>query len=156
MNSVAASARERAGEFGIEVIDVRIKRADLPREVQAGVFGRMQAEREREAKRYRSEGEEEGAKLRAETEKQRTIILASAEQQAQRLRGEADAAAAQIYAQAHGKDPEFYSFVRSLQAYEAFVGKRSTLFLSADSTIFRYLGGSQPAAANRHEKLSAE
>ena len=116
----------------------------------------MQAEREREAKRYRSEGEEEGAKLRAETEKQRTIILASAEQQAQRLRGEADAAAAQIYAQAHGKDPEFYSFVRSLQAYEAFVGKRSTLFLSADSTIFRYLGGSQPTAANRHEKLSAE
>ena len=156
MNSVAASARERAGEFGIEVIDVRIKRADLPREVQASVFGRMQAEREREAKRYRSEGEEEAAKLRAETEKQRTIILASAEQQAQRLRGEADAAAAQIYAQAHGKNPEFYSFVRSLQAYEAFVGKRSTLLLSADSTIFRYLGGSQPAAPNRNEKLSAE
>jgi len=156
MNSVAASARERAGEFGIEVIDVRIKRADLPREVQASVFGRMQAEREREAKRYRSEGEEEAAKLRAETEKQRTIILASAEQQAQRLRGEADAAATQIYAQAHGKNPEFYSFVRSLQAYEEFVGKRSTLLLSADSTIFRYLGGSQPAAANRNEKLSAE
>ena len=156
MNSVAASARERAGEFGIEVIDVRIKRADLPREVQASVFGRMQAEREREAKRYRSEGEEEAAKLRAETEKQRTIILASAEQQAQRLRGEADAAAAQIYAQAHGKNPEFYSFVRSLQAYEEFVGKRSTLLLSADSMLFRYLGGSQPAAANRNVKLSAD
>jgi modulator of FtsH protease HflC len=78
MNAVAASTRERASEFGIEVIDVRIKRADLPREVQASVFARMQAEREREAKRYRSEGEEEAAKLRAETDKQRTIILADA------------------------------------------------------------------------------
>jgi membrane protease subunit HflC len=153
MNSVAASARGRAGEFGIEVIDVRIKRADLPREVQASVFGRMQAEREREAKRYRSEGEEEAAKLRAETDKQRTIILATAEQQAQRLRGEGDAAATEIYAHAHGKNPEFYSFVRSLQAYEQFLGKRSTLLLSADSALLRYLGSSQQAA---EEKLSTQ
>jgi len=87
-----------------------------------------------------AKGEEEAAKLRAETEKQRTIILASAEQQAQRLRGEADAAATQIYAQAHGKNPEFYSFVRSLQAYEEFVGKRSTLLLSADSYDLPLLG----------------
>ncbi|HXM46542.1 MAG TPA: protease modulator HflC [Pyrinomonadaceae bacterium] len=150
MNAVAAITRERAREFGIEVIDVRIKRADLPREVQASVFARMQAEREREAKRYRSEGEEEAAKLRAETDKQRTIILADAEQKAQKLRGEGDAAAAQIYAQAYGQDSEFYSFVRSLQAYEQFLGKRSTLLLSADSALFRYLGGSQPG---REEKL---
>jgi modulator of FtsH protease HflC len=153
MNAVAASTRERAREFGIEVIDVRIKRADLPREVLASVFARMQAEREREAKRYRSEGEEEAAKLRAETDKERTIILAAAEQKAQRLRGEGDAAAAEIYAQAYSKKPEFYSFMRSLQAYEQFLGKRSTLLLSADSTLLRYLGSSQPAP---EEKLSAQ
>jgi membrane protease subunit HflC len=140
MDAVAATAREKAREFGIEIIDVRIKRADLPREVQASVFARMQAEREREAKRYRSEGEEEAAKLRAETDKERTIILATAEQQAQRLRGDGDAEATRIYAEAYGKDPEFYAFVRSLQAYEQFVGKRSTLLLSADSDLFRYLG----------------
>jgi membrane protease subunit HflC len=141
MDAVAASVREKAREFGIEVIDVRIKRADLPREVQASVFARMQAEREREAKRYRSEGEEEAAKLRAETDKERTIILATAEQQAQILRGEGDATATRIYAEAYGKDPEFYAFLRSLQAYEQFVGKRSTLLLSTESELFRYLGG---------------
>jgi membrane protease subunit HflC len=140
MEAVAASARQKAGEFGIEIVDVRIKRADLPKEVQASVFARMQAEREREAKRYRSEGEEEAAKLRAETDKNRTIILATAEQQAQRSRGEGDAEATRIYADAYGKDPEFYAFLRSLQAYEQFVGKRSTLLLSADSDLFRYLG----------------
>jgi modulator of FtsH protease HflC len=153
MNAVAASTRERAREFRIEVIDVRIKRADLPREVLASVFARMQAEREREAKRYRSEGEEEAAKLRAETDKERTIIQADAEQKAQRFRGEGDAAAAEIYAQAYSKNPEFYGFMRSLQAYEQFLRKRSTLLLSADSTLFRYLGRSQPVP---EEKLSAQ
>jgi membrane protease subunit HflC len=116
----------------------------------------MQAEREREAKRYRSEGEEEAAKLRADTDKQRTILLAEAEQKAQRLRGEGDALAARIYADAYGKDPEFYGFVRSLQAYEQFAGKRSTLLLSADSDLFRYLGQAQPGPAGRNEKLSVE
>ena len=140
MDAVAATAREKAREFGIEIVDVRIERADLPREVQTSVFARMQAEREREAKRYRSEGEEEAAKLRAQTDKERTIILATAEQQAQRLRGEGDAEATRIYAEAYGKDPEFYAFVRSLQAYEQFVGKRSTLVLSTGSDLFRYLG----------------
>jgi HflC protein len=107
--------RPRKGpEFGIEVVDVRIKRADLPQEVQVSVFQRMVAEREREAKRYRSEGEEESAKLSAETDKQRTIILADAQQAAQRLRGEGDASAARIYAEAYSQDAEFYSFTRSL------------------------------------------
>jgi membrane protease subunit HflC len=149
MDAVAATAREKAREFGIEIVDVRIKRADLPREVQASVFARMKAEREREAKRYRSEGEEEAAKLRAQTDKERTIILATAEQQAQRLRGEGDAEATRIYADAYGKDPEFYAFVRSLQAYEQFVGKRSTLVLSADSDLFRYLGSPTRGSARQ-------
>jgi membrane protease subunit HflC len=144
MDNVAKSAREKAREFGIEVVDVRIKRADLPKEVQLSVFQRMQAEREREAKRYRSEGEEEANKLRSQTDKERTIVLADAEQNAQKLRGEGDATATRIYAEAYGKDPEFYRFVRSLQSYELFLGKRSTLLLSADSPLFRYLAGPQP------------
>ena len=148
MDSVATSVRAQAREFGIEVVDVRIKRADLPQEVQSSVFARMQAEREREAKRYRSEGEEEAAKLRAETEKQRTIILAEAEQMANKLRGEGDAAAASVYAEAYGRDPEFYGFVRSLQAYEKFMANGSTLLLSADSTLFRHLDQQKPAAQN--------
>ncbi len=141
MDNVAKIVRTKASEFGIEVVDVRIKRADLPKEVQLSVFQRMQAEREREAKRYRSEGEEEANKLRSQTDKERTIVLADAEQNAQKLRGEGDATASRIYAEAYGKDPEFYRFVRSLQSYELFLGKRSTLLLSADSPLFRYLGG---------------
>lgn len=144
MDAVATSVREKAREFGIEVMDVRIKRADLPKEVQQSVFARMQAEREREAKRYRSEGEEEANKLRAQTDKERTIILAEAEQSAQKLRGEGDAEATRIYAEAYGKDPEFHRFVRSLQSYELFLGKRSMLLLSADSPLFRYLAGPRP------------
>ncbi|MDA1273214.1 MAG: protease modulator HflC [Verrucomicrobia bacterium] len=144
MDAVAKSAREKAVEFGIEVVDVRIKRADLPKEVQQSVFARMQAEREREAKRYRSEGEEEANKLRSQTDKERTIVLAEAEQTAQVQRGEGDATATRIYAEAYGKDPEFYRFVRSLQSYELFLGQRSTLLLSADSPLFRYLAGPGP------------
>ena len=144
MEAVASSVREKARDFGIEVVDVRIKRADLPREVQASVFARMQAEREREAKRYRSEGEEEANKLRAQTDKERTIALADAEQNAQKLRGEGDATATRIYADAYGKDPEFYRFVRSLQSYELFLGNRSRLLLSADSPLFRYLAAPDP------------
>lgn len=144
MDNVAMTAREKAKEFGIEVVDVRIKRADLPQEVQSSVFQRMQAEREREAKRYRSEGEEESAKLKAETDKQRTILLAEAKQDAEKLRGEGDGMATRVYAEAYGKDAEFYAFVRSLQAYEEFLGKRSTLVLPADSDLFRYLSSPQP------------
>jgi len=131
------------------VVDVRIKRADLPQEVQTSVFQRMQAEREREAKRYRSEGDEESAKLKADTDKQRTIVLAQAKQDAEKLRGEGDATATGVYAEAYGKDPEFYAFTRSLHAYEQFLGKRSTLLLSADSPLFRYLAGSRPEGEKR-------
>ena len=144
MENVAKSVRTKAGEFGIEVVDVRIKRADLPKEVQQSVFQRMQAEREREAKRYRSEGDEEANKLRSQTDKEKTIVLATAEQDAQKFRGEGDATATRIYAEAYGKDPEFYRFVRSLQSYELFLGKRSTLLLSADSPLFHYLAGPRP------------
>jgi modulator of FtsH protease HflC len=139
MEAVAKRAAERAKQFGIEVVDVRIKRADLPTEVQASVFARMVAERERIAKRYRSEGSEEAAKIRADTDKERTIILAKAYEGSQRARGKGDGEATRIYGAEFGKDPEFYGFTRSLEAYERFLGEKSTVLLSPDSRLLRYL-----------------
>jgi membrane protease subunit HflC len=139
MELVAKSAAAQAQQFGIDVVDVRIKRADLPQEVRQSVFSRMVAERERIAKRYRSEGEEEAAKIRAETDKQRTIILAKAYEESQKLRGGGDADAIRISADAYGQDPEFYRFVRSLETYEAVLGQGSELILSADAELLRYL-----------------
>jgi len=139
MEAVAARAAEKAKQFGIQVVDVRVKRADLPTEVQASVFARMVAERERIAKRYRSEGEEEAAKLRAETDKEKTIILAKAYEESQKRKGEGDAQATRIYATAYGRDPEFYSFRRSLEAYDKFLSEKSVVVLSADSILLKYL-----------------
>ncbi|MBI2554606.1 MAG: protease modulator HflC [candidate division NC10 bacterium] len=139
MEAVASRTAEKARQFGIDVVDVRVKRADLPTEVQASVFARMVAERERIAKRYRSEGAEESAKIRAETDKEKTIILARAYEESQRRRGEGDAQATRLYGSAFGQDPEFYGFVRSLEAYEKFLGEKSTVFLSPDSRLLRYL-----------------
>lgn len=139
MISVGGRAREKMREFGIEVIDVRIKRADLPVEVQASVFGRMQAERQRIAKKYRAEGEEEAFKLRAEADREKVVILALAYEESQTLRGEGDAQATAIYAAAYERDPEFYSFLRSLQAYETFLAQKTILVLGSDSDLFKYL-----------------
>lgn len=138
MDSVAESASRTVRTFGIDIVDVRIKRADLPEEVQQSVFARMVAEREREAKRYRSEGEEEMAKIKAETDKQRDIILATSESMAQRIMGEGDAGATAIYADAFGKDPEFYSFSRSLEAYGKTIDENTLLIISSDSDFFKY------------------
>lgn len=139
MEAAGARAREKMHEFGIEVIDVRIKRADLPTEVQASVFGRMQAERQRIAKKYRAEGEEEAFKLRAEADREKVVILALAYEQSQTLRGEGDAQATAIYAAAYERDPEFYNFLRTLQAYETFLAEKTTLVLGSDSDLFKYL-----------------
>lgn len=139
MDAVANAARKKTGAFGIELIDVRIKRADLPREVQQSVFARMVAERGRIAKRYRSEGEEEAAKLRAETDKQREIILARAYEQSQRLQGEGDATATAIYAGAYEQNPRFYIFLRTLEAYDDILTPETLLVLPGDSAMFRLL-----------------
>lgn len=147
MERIAARAQDKAREFGIDVVDVRVKRADLPGEVQASVFARMVAERERIAKRYRSEGEEEAAKIRAETDKERTIILAKAYQESQRHRGEGDAESTAVYAAAFGKDAEFYGFIRSLEAYEKFLDKESLVLLAPDSPLLRFLGSWREGAA---------
>jgi modulator of FtsH protease HflC len=139
MARVSQGTAERAATFGIEVVDVRLKRADLPREVQDSVFARMVAERSRIASRYRSEGAESAATIRAEADKERTIILAKAYEESQKMRGTGEAEATGIYASAFGQDAEFYAFVRNLQAYEKFLNADSTMVLSTDSDLFRYL-----------------
>jgi modulator of FtsH protease HflC len=139
MQREATHVRNKTKEFGIEIVDVRIKRADLPSEVQESVFARMRAERDRVAKQHRSEGQEEAAKIRADTDKERTILLARAYETSEKVRGEGDAEGIKIYAEAFGKDPEFYAFVRSLSAYEKSMSEQSTIVLSTGSDLFRYL-----------------
>jgi membrane protease subunit HflC len=139
MQDVGEQCNTKAREYGIEVIDVRIKRADLPSEVAHSVYARMKAERQRIAKQYRSEGEEAAVKIRATTDKEKTILLAESYKQAQKLRGEGDAEAIKIYAQAFEKDPEFFAFVKTLEAYEKSLGSDTTVILQTDSEFFQYL-----------------
>jgi membrane protease subunit HflC len=139
MQVVTKDTKETAKSFGIDVLDVRIKGLDLPKEVQASVFARMRAERERIAKRYRAEGEERAQEIRAGADREREVILATAYETSQNLNGEGDANATTIYAQAFGQDPEFYAFTRRLQAYEKILTTGTTLVLSPDSELLRYL-----------------
>jgi len=147
MEEVAKRSAEKAkNEYGITVVDVRLKRVDLPKEVQNSVFERMVAERQRKSQAYRSEGAEESAKIRAKTDKEKTIILAEAYRTSQKRRGEGDGEATAIYAASYGQDPEFYGFVRSLEAYEKFLPANSMAILSEDSRLFRHLSSSQNSA----------
>ncbi len=149
MAIVTKDTRETAKTFGIEVTDVRIKRLDLPEEVQASVFARMRAERERIAKRYRAEGEEQAQQIRASADREREVILATAYESSEKLKGEGDAEATSIYANAFGKDAEFYAFTRRLQAYEKILSNDTTLLLNPDSELLNYLqspGSSPPAS----------
>ena len=139
MAIVTKDTRETAKSFGIEVTDVRIKRLDLPEEVQASVFARMRAERERIAKRYRAEGEEQAQQLRAAADREREVILATAYESSEKLKGEGDAEATSIYANAFGKDAEFYAFTRRLQTYEKILSNDTTLVLNPDSELLNYL-----------------
>jgi len=126
--------------LGIEVVDVRVKRIDLPQEVSSQVFRRMTAEREKEARELRSTGKERAEKIRASADRERTIELANAYRDAEELRGEGDAKAASIYADAYQRDPEFYAFVRSLNACKnAFANKGDILLVEPDSDFFKYL-----------------
>ncbi len=148
MEKIADTSREEAKGFGIHIVDVRIKRADLPPAVQQSVFKRMEAERKRESARYRAEGEERGALIRAEAERGRTVILADAQEKAQALRGEGDAQAIAIYAEAFNQDPEFYAFSRRLEAYQKILGQQDILVLDSDSDFFSYLTGHSPKPAD--------
>ncbi|MCQ2032576.1 MULTISPECIES: protease modulator HflC [Stutzerimonas stutzeri subgroup] len=127
-------------ELGIEVVDVRVKGIDLPREVNRSVFERMSSEREREAREHRAKGKELAEGIRADADRQRRVLLAEAFREAEELRGDGDAQAAAIYAAAYGQDQEFYAFHRSLQAYrESFSSKEDVLVLDPKSDFFRYL-----------------
>ena len=139
MDKVAAQCNQKAADYGIRIIDVRIKRADLPQEVTHSVYARMRAERERIAKKYRSEGEEEAVMVRAQTDKEKTILLAESYMLAEKTKGEGDAEALKIYAQAYEKDTEFYSFIRTLEAYKLSLGTGTTIVLPNDSEFFQYL-----------------
>ena len=139
MKIVTQRANEKASAYGIEIQDVRIKRADLPEQNEKAVFARMQAERERQAKQYRAEGAEEAQKIRSEAEKDREIILAEAYKEAEELRGAGDAKAFKVYADAYRQDPKFFEFTRSMEAYKKTFKDKSTLVMSPDSEFFRYL-----------------
>lgn len=139
MKVVTERSNEKASAYGIEIQDVRIKRADLPEQNEKAVFARMQAERERQAKQYRAEGAEEAQKIRSEAEKDREIILAEAYREAEELRGEGDAKAFKIYADAYKQDPRFFEFTRSMEAYKKTFNDKSTVVVSPDSEFFKYL-----------------
>ncbi len=131
-------------ELGLEVVDVRTKRIDLPEEVSSSVYDRMRAERTRVAKDFRARGGEASERIKANADREREIILANAYKDAETIRGEGDAQATEIYASAYGKNPDFYSFYRSLNAYQnSFQGNNDILLLKPDSDFFKYFRGQQ-------------
>ena len=136
MNSILSETREEASRFGIEVVDVRIKRADLPPENSQAVFNRMRAERNKEAKEIRAGGEEEAQKIRANAERERTIMIADAENKSQVLRGTGDAEAIRIFADAFNKSPEFYRLARTLDAYRQSLAKDGAMLVLDPETDF--------------------
>ena len=140
MNRVRDSVAPKLAEFGIQTIDVRIKRADFPETVAESVYARMQAERKRIADRERAQGAERDAEVRANVDRQAAIIRAEAERDAQIIRGQGEAEAVRIFAESLGQDPEFYAFQRSLQAYKNFLPESgTTVVLPADSSLFQFL-----------------
>lgn len=136
MDSVTKQASKQMKEFGIEVIDARIKRTDLPLENQRAIYDRMRAERERQARQYRSEGTEEATKIRSTADKERALILAEAKKKAQILQGEGDAQAAKIFADAYGKSPEFFEFQRSLEAMKNAFENNTKIVVTTDNPLF--------------------
>ena len=140
MDEVTRECTRLAKEnYGIKVVDVRIKRLNFPYQNKSSVFGRMQAERQRIAKKFRSEGEEEAIKIEAETNREQQRILSEAYRDAQKIKGKADAEVIEIYAAAFGKDTEFYNFLRTLETYEKILDDKTTVVLPSDSKLFRLL-----------------
>jgi membrane protease subunit HflC len=140
MGEIRDQVATQAKSFGIEVIDVRIRRADLPQENSQAIYARMQSERQREANEYRARGAELAQGIRARAERDRTVILAEATKQSQILRGQGDAESIKIYADAFGKDQDFFTFYRSLEAYRTALGPDTTMVLSPNSEFFQYFG----------------
>ena len=142
MHQIRDEVAVQAKPFGIDVVDVRLRRADLPEENSQAIYARMQSEREQQARQYRGEGAEAAQTVRANAERERTVILAEAQRDAQRVRGDGDAQSIKTYADAFGQDKEFFSFYRSLQAYrDALNGHDTSFILSPEGNFFRYFGG---------------
>ena len=141
MAIIQEGVNEEAKKFGIEIIDVRIKRADLPQANSEAIYKRMQTEREREAKEFRARGAEMAVTITSTADKEVTVILANADKQSEIMKGEGDGIRNKIFADAFGQDPEFFSFYRAMQAYEkALIGGETTMILSPDSDFFKYFG----------------
>ena len=144
MDNLKINASQQVKDFGIEVVDVRIKRIDLPRDVSSSVYLRMEAERERVAKDFRSRGAEEAERIRADADRQREIIIAEGYRDSEQIKGAGDALSAKIYAEAYNKDKEFYSFYRSLGAYKnTFSSKSDIMIVKPDSEFFKYFSASK-------------
>lgn len=139
MDVITRESNSATLDYGISVVDVRIRRVDLPAENEASIYARMEAERKRQANKFRSEGEEEAQKIRAATDRDKTIILADAYKEAEKIRGEGDAKAVQVYARSYSSDPKFYEFVRTLDTYKKVVDDKTTLVLPSDSKLFKLL-----------------
>lgn len=151
MNRISERCDKRARQqYGLEVVDVKMKRLNFPDENKPSVFARMWAERERIAKKYRSEGQEVAAKIRAEANKQKEIILSEAYREAEKIKGEGDATAMRIYAHAFGKDSDFYKFMRTLQSYEKFLDEKTTILLPGDMELLEFL--EKPGTTTTHGK----
>ena len=146
---VAVRATTQRDNFGIEMIDVRIKRADFPEAVTQSIFTRMRAERNRIAARFRAQGVEEDRIIRAETDRERDVILAEAQEQSNQIRGEGEAEAISILANALNRDPELFAFLRSLESYQRIIQQQDTIILSSDAPLFDYLARpTAPEASN--------
>jgi len=143
MGGVTKSSNTRAAEYGVEVVDVRIKRTDLPEKNEQNIFSRMRTERERQAKTFRAQGEEESRKIRSQAAKERDVLLAEARKNAEIIRGQAEAESTQIYAEAYSLDTEFYVFMRTLEAYRETLSGRTTLLLDPSSEFLRLLKSSK-------------
>ena len=139
MDKVTIASNEETSKYGIEVVDVRIRRVDLPQENEASIYARMEAERKRQANKFRSEGEEEAQKIRAATDRDKTVLLADAYKKAQEIRGEGEAKALDIYANSFSKSPDFYEFIRTLETYEKIIDDKTTLVLPIDSKLLKEL-----------------
>ena len=143
MEDMRVKADADSRKIGVQIVDVRLKRVELPNEVSEAVYRRMEAERKRVANELRSEGYAEAEKIRADADRQREVIVADAYRDAQKIKGEGDAQATAIYGQAFGQNPEFYSFYRSLEAYRSsFKGKSDVLVVEPNSDFFKYMKGS--------------
>tara|TARA_Y100001970_G_scaffold89941_1_gene113327 strand:+ start:198 stop:1061 length:864 start_codon:yes stop_codon:yes gene_type:complete len=141
MKVVTTTANERAADLGMEILDLRLKRIDLPTEVSANVYERMRSERARVAREFRARGEKEAITIRADADRQRTVISAEAYRDAQEMRGAGDAKSAEVYASAYNRNPEFYDFYRSLNAYKSSFGNNSdVMLLEPDSEFFKFFG----------------